>query len=48
MNASKRHSPEVQEWAISVFQEQDEYPTRWAAVHSIAGKIGCREKTLRP
>ena len=47
-NTSKRYSPEVQERAVRLFQEHiHEYPTRWAAMQSIAGKIGCTAETLR-
>ncbi len=47
-NTSKRYSPEVQERAVRLFREHvHEYPSRWAAVQSIAGKIGCTANTLR-
>lgn len=49
-NTSKRYSAEVQERAVRLFQEQEhvhEYPTRWAAMQSIAGKIGCTAETMR-
>ena len=47
-NTSKRYSAEVQERAVRLFQEHaHEYPTRWAAMQSIAGKIGCTAETMR-
>jgi len=30
-----------------VFDAKDQYPLHWAAVESIAGKIGCTAETLR-
>ena len=48
MNTNKRYSPEVRERAVRlVIEQQGEYPTRWAAICSIAGKIGCTPETLR-
>jgi transposase-like protein len=43
----KRYSPEVRERAVRMVVEHGgEYPSRWAAVSSIAGKIGCNRATL--
>ncbi len=40
-------SPEVRERAVRLVQEhRDEYPSLWAAVVSIAPKIGCNQSTL--
>ena len=30
-----------------VFDAKDQYPSQWAAIESIAGKIGCSGETLR-
>ena len=48
MNKSARYSPEVREGAVRlVLQHQGEYPSQWAALESIAPKIGCTAETLR-
>ncbi|MEN7974121.1 MAG: IS3 family transposase, partial [Verrucomicrobiota bacterium] len=48
MNTTKRYSPEVRERAVRlVIEQQGEYPSRWATICSIAGKIGCTPETLR-
>ena len=48
MGATKPFSPEVRERAVRLVREhQGEYPTQWAAITSIAGKIGCSAETLR-
>ena len=45
---SKPFSAEVRERAIRLAREQrDSYPTEWAAIRSIAEKIGCTAETLR-
>ncbi len=47
MNKSKKFSPEVRERAVRMVQEhRGEYPSLWAAVESIASKIGCVPQTL--
>jgi transposase-like protein len=47
MNKSNKFSPEVRERAVRIVQEhRGEYPSLWAAVESIAPKIGCVPATL--
>jgi len=47
MNKPKKYSPEVRERAVRMVQEhRGEYPSLWAAVESIAPKIGCVPQTL--
>jgi transposase-like protein len=47
-STSKKFSPEVRERAVRmVFEYQDEYESQWAAMASIAEKIGCTTETLR-
>ncbi len=48
MKTTKRYSPEVRERAVRmVFDHQGEYDSQWAALNSIASKIGCAAETLR-
>ncbi|QRI25083.1 IS3 family transposase [Escherichia coli O157:H7] len=48
MTKNTRFSPEVRQRAIRmVLESQDEYDSQWAAICSIAPKIGCTSETLR-
>ena len=48
MTKRRRFSPEVRERAVRLVREhQGEYATQWAAITSIASKIGCAPETLR-
>ena len=47
MKKSNKFSPEVRERAVRMVQEhRGEYPSLWAAVQSIAPKVGCVPQTL--
>ena len=44
---SNRFSPEMRERAVRMVQEhRGEYPSLWAAIESIAPKVGCVPPTL--
>ena len=48
MRKQVRYSPEVRERAVRmVFEHEGEYESQWAALISIASKIGCTAETLR-
>ena len=48
MNTTQRYSPEVRERAVRmVFEHQAEHESQWAAIASIASKIGCTPESLR-
>jgi transposase len=48
MKSSTKYSPEVRERAVRlVVEHQDDHESEWAAICSIAAKIGCTAETLR-
>jgi transposase-like protein len=48
MSRQNRYSPEVRERAERlVLERQGEHDSQWAAIGSIAAKIGCTAETLR-
>src|SRR5512134_289642 len=45
---STRYAPEVRERAVRmVFEHEGDHASQWAAIGSIAAKIGCTAETLR-
>ena len=48
MGTSNRYSPEVRERAVRrVREHQAEHTSQWAAIRSVAEKLGCTTETLR-
>ncbi len=48
MSRSSLYSPEVRERAVRlVFDHEHEHSSQWAAIRSIAEKVGCTAETLR-
>src|SRR5918912_45346 len=48
MSKATRYPPELRERAIRLVREhRDEHPSEWAAIQSIAGKLGMAPETLR-
>jgi len=48
MEKTQQYSSELRERAVRMVREhQSEYPSQWAAISSIAAKIGCTAETLR-
>jgi transposase len=47
-STSRRYAPEVRERAVRlVFEHRHEHESQWAAIVSVAAKIGCTPETLR-
>lgn len=48
MGKASRYSPEVQERSVKlVFEQTEKHESQWAAICSVAEKIGCTPETLR-
>ena len=48
MGRQSRYSPEVRERAVRlVMDNEGQYESQWAAISSVASKIGCAPETLR-
>ena len=48
MSKQPTYTPEIKERAVRlVVDHEHEHPTRWAAICSVAAKIGCTPETLR-
>ena len=48
MGRPSKYSAEVRERAVRlVFEQQPEHESQWAAISSIASKMGCTPETLR-
>ena len=48
MGRRSRYPEEVRERAVRlVFENEKDYESRWAAISSVAAKIGCTAETLR-
>ena len=48
MTKNTRISPEIRQRAVRmVIESQNDYDSQWAAISSIAPKIGCTPETLR-
>ena len=48
MSRQSRYSPEFRERTVRMLMDQQhEHNSQWAAMNSIAGKVGCTAETLR-
>ena len=47
MKTQPKYSPELRERAIRmVYEQREQHDSLWAAIESVAGKIGCTAQTL--
>jgi transposase len=48
MKQQPQYSPELRERAVRmVLEQQSQHESQWAAITSIAAKVGCTQETLR-
>ena len=48
MGRPTKYAPELRERAVRMVQEHaGEYPSQWAALRSVAEKLGCSTEALR-
>ncbi len=48
MGRPRKYSPEVRDRAVRlVFEHEGQHDSQWAAIRSVAEKIGCTSETLR-
>jgi transposase len=48
MGRPSKYAPELRERAVRLVQEHaEEYPSQWAAIRSVAEKLGCTTEALR-
>ena len=48
MNRRTKYPPELRERAIRmVYEQREHHESQWAAIESVAEKIGCTAQTLR-
>ena len=48
MGRPRKYSPEIRERAVRlVFDHEHQHDSQWAAIRSVAEKIGCTAETLR-
>ena len=48
MGRPSRYAPEVRERAVRlVFEHEDQHDSQWAAIRSVAAKVGCSAETWR-
>ena len=48
MNRQPKHPPAMRERAVRmVYEQREHHDSQWAAIESVAEKIGCTAQTLR-